>query len=130
MSFNVQSLPAGAPDIFVTLNPATPPAPEQVLRRLTLSHPLVSQASTRAQQCLPEVQVSEQLSGDLVCRVTAASPSSRLLGKPRSRLLHRRFPPLSLFLDVHLHFASIATALNHAHTWWTALMCHCPRTAS
>ena len=54
----VQNLPADAPDLFVTLNPAAPPAPERVLRRLTLSHPLVSQASTRAQQRLPEVQVS------------------------------------------------------------------------
>ena len=53
----MQSLPADAPDLFVTLNPATPPAPDKVLRRLTLGHPLVSQASTRAQQRLPEVQV-------------------------------------------------------------------------
>ena len=52
--------------MFVTLNPATPPALERVLRRLTLSHPLISQASTRAQQRLPEVQVSGPLSDYLV----------------------------------------------------------------
>lgn len=52
-----QRLPTDAPDLFVTLNPAVPPARDKVLRRLTLSHPLVSQASTRAQQRLPEVQV-------------------------------------------------------------------------
>ena len=54
----MQRLPADAPDLFVTLNPAAPPAPGTVLRRLTLSHPLVSQASSRAQQRLPDVQVS------------------------------------------------------------------------
>ena len=50
---SLQSLPATAPDLFVTLNPPTPPAPDTVYRHLTLSHPMFSFASDTAQAALP-----------------------------------------------------------------------------
>lgn len=36
----LQELPPGAPNLFVTLNPITPPAPDTVIRRLKLAHPV------------------------------------------------------------------------------------------
>jgi predicted NAD/FAD-binding protein len=36
----LQEFPAGAPNMFVTLNPPRPPAPEHVIRRLSLAHPV------------------------------------------------------------------------------------------
>lgn len=53
----VQRLPPGSPDVFVTLNPETPPAAGAVLRRLSMSHPVFSIASDTAQQQLPALQV-------------------------------------------------------------------------
>ncbi|KAG2447750.1 hypothetical protein HYH02_007208 [Chlamydomonas schloesseri] len=52
----LQELPPGAPNLFVTLNPITPPAPETVIRRLTLAHPVFSGASVAAQAQLPQLQ--------------------------------------------------------------------------
>ncbi|KAK9818144.1 hypothetical protein WJX72_007777 [[Myrmecia] bisecta] len=52
----LQRLPAGAPPTFVTLNPARPPAPDKVLRRLALAHPVFSFASYKAQADLAAVQ--------------------------------------------------------------------------
>lgn len=36
----LQTFPAGAPDMFVTLNPPKPPAADKVIRRLKLAHPV------------------------------------------------------------------------------------------
>jgi cyclopropane fatty-acyl-phospholipid synthase-like methyltransferase/predicted NAD/FAD-binding protein len=52
----LQDLPPAAPDLFVTLNPPSPPAPDKVLRRLTLAHPVFGEASVAAQAALPGVQ--------------------------------------------------------------------------
>ena len=53
----VQDLPAGAPDVFVTLNPIVQPDDATVLRHLSLAHPVYSFAAYRAQKRLPEIQV-------------------------------------------------------------------------
>jgi predicted NAD/FAD-binding protein/cyclopropane fatty-acyl-phospholipid synthase-like methyltransferase len=53
---NLQRLGESAPDLFCTLNPIHPPKPESVVRRLTLSHPIFSMASARAQERLPSLQ--------------------------------------------------------------------------
>lgn len=52
----LQPLPAGAPNLFVTLNPISPPAKDKTFRRLTLSHPVFSFASDAAQRALPAAQ--------------------------------------------------------------------------
>ena len=52
----LQNLPADAPDLFVTLNPIHEPTPSSVIRRLSLDHPVFSQASVAAQHRLPEIQ--------------------------------------------------------------------------
>jgi len=52
----LQNLPAEAPDMFVTLNPIHEPRPETVLRRLSLDHPVFSEASVAAQEALPSLQ--------------------------------------------------------------------------
>ncbi|KXZ44875.1 hypothetical protein GPECTOR_61g828 [Gonium pectorale] len=52
----LQELPQGAPNLFVTLNPPQPPAPEHVIRRLSLAHPVFSGASVAAQAQLPQLQ--------------------------------------------------------------------------
>lgn len=52
----LQTFPAGSPNLFVTLNPVHPPAPETVHRRLTLDHPVFSEASVKAQQKIPGIQ--------------------------------------------------------------------------
>ena len=57
----LQSLPDGAPDVFVTLNPIVAPAPGSVTRRLTLSHPMFSFEAYRAQQRVPSIQVPAPL---------------------------------------------------------------------
>ena len=43
---------AGAPDVFVTLNPPTPPKPDTVLKRFSLSHPLFTREALAAQATL------------------------------------------------------------------------------
>ncbi len=43
---------AGAPDVFVTLNPPTPPKPDTVLKRFSLSHPLFTREALAAQAML------------------------------------------------------------------------------
>jgi cyclopropane-fatty-acyl-phospholipid synthase len=53
---SLQTLPKNAPDLFVTLNPIHPPAPETVHRRLTLAHPVFGEASLAAQSQLRHVQ--------------------------------------------------------------------------
>jgi len=45
----LQNLREGAPDLFVTLNPHTPPDPATVLLRTSLAHPLFNQAAIEAQ---------------------------------------------------------------------------------
>lgn len=55
---HLQRLPADAPDLFVTLNPTTPPAEGTVHRKLTLAHPEFSFASWEAQRRIPELQGS------------------------------------------------------------------------
>ncbi|GFR51020.1 hypothetical protein Agub_g13347 [Astrephomene gubernaculifera] len=52
----LQEQPPGAPNLFVTLNPLHPPAPEHVIRRLPLAHPVFSAASEAAQGKLPSLQ--------------------------------------------------------------------------
>lgn len=44
-----------APDLFVTLNPARPPAPAQVLRTITYAHPVFDLAAIRARARLGEI---------------------------------------------------------------------------
>ena len=56
---NLQDLPAGAPDTFVTLNPPRPPAPDRLIRRLALAHPALSSAAAEAQATLPGIQVGK-----------------------------------------------------------------------
>ncbi|GAX82389.1 hypothetical protein CEUSTIGMA_g9817.t1 [Chlamydomonas eustigma] len=52
----LQELPAGASDLFVTLNPLHPPAADKVIRRLSLAHPVFSFSSVSAQGRLAELQ--------------------------------------------------------------------------
>jgi predicted NAD/FAD-binding protein len=52
---NLQQLPSGK-DIFVTLNPTTPPAPGTVLLSQTYEHPLFDAAAIRAQRRLWSLQ--------------------------------------------------------------------------
>ena len=52
---SLQRLPEGAGDLFVTLNPHVPPKQESIVRRLSLSHPVFSDASRDAQEKLPAV---------------------------------------------------------------------------
>jgi len=52
----LQNLPAGTPDLFVTLNPPTPPAPHTVQRQFTMSHPLFNQAAIEAQRVIADTQ--------------------------------------------------------------------------
>ncbi|MGC8475973.1 MAG: NAD(P)/FAD-dependent oxidoreductase [Acetobacteraceae bacterium] len=47
---------AGVGEVFVTLNPPRPPAPETVIRTETFAHPLFDAAALRAQQGLWELQ--------------------------------------------------------------------------
>lgn len=54
---HLQSLPADAPDLFVTLNPPQPPKEGTVARALTLAHPVFSFDSWQAQQRIEGVQV-------------------------------------------------------------------------
>jgi predicted NAD/FAD-binding protein len=82
---NLQRLPAGAPDTFVTLNPPQPPAADKTVRHLRLAHPVYSFASYEAQRKLPTVQVSSSHAPFILpCnlssfqRVTALHPFSAL----------------------------------------------------
>ncbi len=52
----LQRLPAGAPDLFVTLNPPRAPAPQHVKRKLTLAHPVFSFKSWEAQSRVAALQ--------------------------------------------------------------------------
>ena len=45
----LQNLPESAPDVFVTLNPPTPPKPSSVLHKLSLAHPLLNLKALAAQ---------------------------------------------------------------------------------
>ena len=53
----LQTLPKETPDIFVTLNPLTPPAADKVHRQLSLAHPMYGFSTYKAQAKLPYVQV-------------------------------------------------------------------------
>lgn len=55
----LQHLPDSCRDLFVTLNPPTPPREDAVISRMTLAHPVFSMASWQAQQRLPSIQGSE-----------------------------------------------------------------------
>lgn len=52
----LQPLATTAGDVFVTLNPAQPPAPETVIRREVFAHPLFDAAALRAQRDLWALQ--------------------------------------------------------------------------
>ena len=45
----LQNLPAGTPDLFVTLNPPSPPDAAKTVRRVQLAHPLFDGAAVAAQ---------------------------------------------------------------------------------
>jgi predicted NAD/FAD-binding protein len=47
---SLQTLPPKAPDLFVKLNPPKPPRTDSILNEMTLSHPIFSMASWKAQQ--------------------------------------------------------------------------------
>jgi hypothetical protein len=51
-----QNLPPSAPQLFVTLNPPSPPAADKTIKRLALAHPAFSSASYRAQERVPSIQ--------------------------------------------------------------------------
>jgi hypothetical protein len=55
---SLQQLPADAPNLFVTLNPPTPPKPSKVFRKLKLSHPEFSFQSWHAQDRILDIQSS------------------------------------------------------------------------
>ena len=57
----LQTLPKGAPDVFVTLNPIEEPEKKKVYRQLKLEHPVFSFDSYHAQQRLPDIQVTTTL---------------------------------------------------------------------
>lgn len=46
----------GAPDIFVSLNPTRPPAPELTMAEMRYDHPLFDRAALEAQRALPSLQ--------------------------------------------------------------------------
>eukprot|EP00892_Ulva_mutabilis_P000826 jgi/Ulvmu1/10744/UM068_0034.1 len=54
----LQHLPDSCRDLFVTLNPPTPPQEDTVISRMSLAHPVFSMASWNAQQQLPSIQGS------------------------------------------------------------------------
>lgn len=56
----LQPLPFKTP-LFVTLNPAQPPAAEQVIQRIDYAHPLLDQAAYRAQQRLASIQGEDRV---------------------------------------------------------------------
>ena len=59
MTYYVNSLqrpPPGASELFVTLNPPTPPDPAKTFRELTLAHPEFGFASWHAQAKMPDMQ--------------------------------------------------------------------------
>lgn len=50
---SLQTLPEGAPDLFVTLNCPQPPREGTVVNEMTLSHPIFSMESWKAQSVCP-----------------------------------------------------------------------------
>ena len=58
---SLQRLPEGAGDLFVTLNPAAPPAADKTVRHLTLDHPIFSFDSRAAQEALPGINGDNNL---------------------------------------------------------------------
>ena len=56
---NLQSLPAGAPDLFVTLNPPKPPQEGTILHQAAMAHPEFGFASWRAQDQIAAMQGSK-----------------------------------------------------------------------
>lgn len=54
----LQSFPEGTPDLFVTLNPASPPDAAKTVRRLSLAHPVFTEAAPGAQAALARVNGS------------------------------------------------------------------------
>jgi len=51
----LQALPFSTP-VMVTLNPPTPPAAERVLAQFDYAHPIMDEATDRAQRHLPQIQ--------------------------------------------------------------------------
>lgn len=68
-----QNLPPSAPQLFVTLNPLSPPAAGKVIKRLSLAHPAFSSASHRAQERVPQIQGTGGVyyAGGLACAASA-----------------------------------------------------------
>lgn len=94
---SLQRLPEGTGDLFVTLNPQTPPAKDKTVRKLVLSHPVFSFKSREAQRRLPEIQ---------------GSKSTWFCGDISLLLFHScRFPP----------FASSFRPRPHAYLWGVLL---------
>ena len=50
------TLDTEAGDLFVTLNPPTPPEASKTVRKLKLAHPVFGAASAEAQRRLPSIQ--------------------------------------------------------------------------
>lgn len=57
----LQSIPADAPETFVTLNPHQPPAPDKTALHVQMAHPIFSFASLHAQSQLPSIQVCHEI---------------------------------------------------------------------
>lgn len=55
---SLQTLPEEAPDLFVTLNCPQPPRDGTIINEMTLSHPIFSMASWKAQSVRPQHQRS------------------------------------------------------------------------
>ena len=54
----LQNLPQGTPDLFVTLNPPTPPSKESTQYHVTLAHPLFNKEAIDAQKTIEGLQGS------------------------------------------------------------------------
>ncbi len=56
----LQSLPTQT-DVFVTLNPLSPPEPAKVLREQSYDHPVFDQAAINAQAVVPDIQGQDRI---------------------------------------------------------------------
>ena len=69
----LQNLPEGAPQVFVTLNPPTPPDPAKTLRKLNLAHPLLNMA-VRATRSTPTRHPTARAAIQHLCHDPAPAP--------------------------------------------------------
>lgn len=85
----LQNLPAGTPDLFVTLNPPSPPDAAKTVRRVQLAHPLFDGAAVAAQARVGGLQGS---GGVYFCGAAQLPPRAPPLpsADPPSSLAHRR----------------------------------------